>query len=237
MDAGWSYNKFGQLRQLEGTVDAQHKNPPYTLCVIASFKNNMYRLKEWINHHLWQGVEHFYLVDEGSLDDYWTEIEGYIKKRIVTIDMIAETTESADKRDIAYKRYKEKSEWFAILDTNTFLFTTTIEHDTLRDKINKVEKDVAALYFHGRSFSANESSPCIRKTATWRSLRPMDVPQGIVRTSLTISLRQNNHEHKPGRVLYIDDILANVYLRKSPEEVQDRLLSDYLKKQNPNRCW
>lgn len=243
MDAGWSYNKFGQLRklhQLEGFVDDKSAKI-YTLCVIASFKNNMYRLKEWINHHLWQGVEHFYLIDEGSVDDYWTEIQSFVTKGIVTIDVVSETNEPYDARDYAFKRYKDVSEWFAVIDTNTFLFTTMIERYNLRDFINKVEEDVAGIYVHGRLFSneniANDSSPCIRKTSTWRSVRPMDIPQGIVRASLTFSLRQNMHEHKHGKISVVDEILSNVYVKKSQEEVQDRFLSEYLEKKNPNQCW
>lgn len=27
-------------------------------------------IHEWLQHHLWQGVDHFYLLDNGSTDDY-----------------------------------------------------------------------------------------------------------------------------------------------------------------------
>jgi hypothetical protein len=255
----WAFNKFGHLlhnieqfsgdprqptAQLtpkptakSGKLKTGSDKPLYTLCVIASFKNNMYRLKEWIQHHLWQGVEHFYLIDEGSVDDYWTEIESYIRKKLVTIDMVGEVKHPRDKRDVAFKRYKNKSTWFAIIDTNTFLYSTPVNKLTLRDTVQKLEPDVAALYMHGRVFSANDSSPCVRKSATWRSLKPLDVPQGIVRSSLTTSLRENVHEHKPGRSVYNADIRANVYAKKVPEEVKDSYLADALEKINPKRCW
>ncbi len=250
----WAYNKFGHLLQnvehfKTEPPDLQVKNtvtsgkiknitkPMYTLCVIASFKNNMYRLKEWIEHHIWQGVEHFYLIDEGSVDDYWTEIESYIKKKIVTIDMIGEVTKPKDKRDVAFKRYKDKSAWFAVIDTNTFMYPTPTDKFVLRDTLQNLEPDVAGVYVHGRIFSANESSPCVRKSATWRSIKQADVPQGIVRSTLTTSLKENVHEHKPGRLLYSNNIIANIYIRQAPEEVEDKYLADALKKRNPNRCW
>lgn len=242
----WAYNKFGHLEHFTAAAEKKvsgkfHKKdetkPMYTLCVIASFKNNMYRLKEWLQHHLWQGVEHFYLIDEGSVDDYWTEIEGYIKNKIVTIDMIGEVTKPKDKRDVAFQRYKNKSTWFAVIDTNTFLYSTPIETFTVRDTVEKLEADVAAVYVHGRIFSANDSSPCVRKSAVWRSLKPADVPQGIIRSGLTSTLRDNVHEHKPGRLLYTGNIIANIYTRKTVEEVKDSYLADALEKRNPKRCW
>jgi len=240
----WAYNKFGHLEhfsngKVSGKVSGKkdETKPFYNLCVIASFKNNMYRLKEWLQHHIWQGVEHFYLIDDGSVDDYWTEMEAYIKKRIVTIDMIGEATKPKDKRDIAFQRYKHTSTWFAVIDTNTFLYSMPTDKLTIRETIQKLEPDVAAVYVHGRVFQANDSSPCVRKSAIWRSLRPTDVPQGIVRSSMTFSLRDNVHEHKPGRVLYNENIIANVYTRAASEDVKDTYLSDALEKRNPKKCW
>ena len=197
----------------------------------------MYRLKEWIQHHIWQGVEHFYLIDEGSVDDYWTEIEAYIRKKIVTIDMIGEVSAPKDKRDVAFRRYKDQSTWFAIIDTNTFLYSTPIDKFVVRDTLQKLEDDVAAVYMHARAFSAHDSSPCVRKSSIWRSLKPSDVPHGIVRSNLTTSIRENVHEHKPGRLLYTADIIANVYIRQAPEEVKDSYLADALEKRNPKSCW
>lgn len=43
---------------------------PYFLTCLAIFKNEAMNLKEWLDHHLWQGVEHFYLINNGSEDDY-----------------------------------------------------------------------------------------------------------------------------------------------------------------------
>ena len=40
------------------------------LVVIAIFKNEADVIHEWLQHHIWQGVDHFYLLDNGSTDDY-----------------------------------------------------------------------------------------------------------------------------------------------------------------------
>ena len=40
----------------------------HTSC-LSIFKNETMNLKLWIEHYLWQGIEHFYLIDNGSDDN------------------------------------------------------------------------------------------------------------------------------------------------------------------------
>ena len=49
----------------------------YNLVVAAVFKNEAPILKEWILHYLKWGVEHFYLVNDGSTDNYLEIIKDY----------------------------------------------------------------------------------------------------------------------------------------------------------------
>ena len=42
----------------------------YLLSICAIFKNEGHYLKEWIEFHKLQGVEHFFLYNNNSTDDY-----------------------------------------------------------------------------------------------------------------------------------------------------------------------
>ena len=42
----------------------------YNLSLIAIFKNESHILKEWIEHYINEGVDKFYLIDNGSTDNY-----------------------------------------------------------------------------------------------------------------------------------------------------------------------
>ncbi|MBR7025230.1 MAG: glycosyltransferase family 2 protein, partial [Selenomonadaceae bacterium] len=42
----------------------------YDLAVVAIFKNEGHYLKEWLDYHLFAGVEHFYLYNNNSTDNY-----------------------------------------------------------------------------------------------------------------------------------------------------------------------
>ena len=56
----------------------------YYLSVLSIFKNETMNLKIWIEHYLWQGVEHFYLIDNGSTDNPLSILQEYIDKNIIT---------------------------------------------------------------------------------------------------------------------------------------------------------
>ena len=52
----------------------------YTFTIISMFKNESLILEEWVKYYIDQGVEHFYLIDNGSNDDYETKINKYMDK-------------------------------------------------------------------------------------------------------------------------------------------------------------
>ena len=56
----------------------------YYLSVLCIFKNETMNLKTWINHYLWQGVDHFYMIDNGSDDNPLEILQDYINKGIIT---------------------------------------------------------------------------------------------------------------------------------------------------------
>ena len=50
----------------------------YSLSVGAIFKNESHSLREWIEHYLYHGVEHFYLVNDNSDDNFMDILKYYI---------------------------------------------------------------------------------------------------------------------------------------------------------------
>ena len=56
-----------------------NNNLMFKLSVGAMFKNESLIIKEWLDHYIYNGVEHFYLVDDNSDDNYLSIIQ-YIFK-------------------------------------------------------------------------------------------------------------------------------------------------------------
>jgi hypothetical protein len=57
----------------------------YRLAVGAMFKNEAHVMKEWIEHYLYHGVEHFYMIDDGSTDASIDLLQPYIERGLITL--------------------------------------------------------------------------------------------------------------------------------------------------------
>ena len=57
----------------------------YGLVVVSMFKNESMILKEWLDHNIDIGVEHFYLIDNGSTDDYLRVLRPYMRKGYISL--------------------------------------------------------------------------------------------------------------------------------------------------------
>lgn len=113
--------------------DHHHK---YYLSVLAIFKNERLNLKTWIDHYVWQGVDHIYLIDNDS-DDHPLEIlQEYIDKGVVSYYLRKEPRVQVKHYvDIfEHEKLKEETYWLCICDLDEFFFgTTTTLKNTLRD--------------------------------------------------------------------------------------------------------
>ena len=56
--------------------------------MVGIFKNEADILPEWLEHHLWQGVEHFFLIDNNSTDDWQGAVAPFAKHVSVRSDPI-----------------------------------------------------------------------------------------------------------------------------------------------------
>jgi len=97
-----------------------HKN--FYLSVMAIFKNETMNLKVWLDHYLWQGVEHFYLIDNGSTDTPLEILQSYIDNGLVTYFYRPEKYCQVEHYRNVYdaENIREKTEWLCICDLDEF---------------------------------------------------------------------------------------------------------------------
>lgn len=93
-----------------------------SICCI--FKDEAPFLKEWIEYHRIIGVDHFYLYNNFSTDNYKEILSPYIEKNIVTlIDWPFSGSDNA--LDKAYTHclteYKDETHWLALIDLDEFI--------------------------------------------------------------------------------------------------------------------
>ena len=110
--------------------DVVFSNPNQSqfLSVCAIFKNEAPYLREWIEYHRLQGVEKFYLYNNGSSDNFLEILGPYIEKNVVHLtnwptpkNAKNHTATQTNAYNNAIKNFKNSSEWIAFIDIDEFI--------------------------------------------------------------------------------------------------------------------
>ena len=120
------------------------------LSICAIFKNEAPYLKEWIEFHKLAGVEHFYLYNNNSFDDYLKVLDPYIKKGEITlIDWPAPPPCQVSAYADCLNKRKKETRWLAFIDIDEFLFATEKDNlvSVLQEYKNYPGVCVTSLYF------------------------------------------------------------------------------------------
>lgn len=162
--------------QLEGKSKDHYK---YNLALCGIFQDEAPYLAEWIEFHRLVGVEHFYLFNNYSTDNYKEVLAPYIKRGIVelhdwpypngTIREWRSTQIASYNRGI--KLAKHKAKWLIFIDTDEFLFPTT--GSSILNELKSFEKyggvSVNWLMFGSSGINKIPSSMLQTEALTWRA--------------------------------------------------------------------
>ncbi len=102
--------------------------PIYTFAVGATFKNESHGIREWIQHYLYMGVEHFYLINDGSTDNTVEKIHDFIDAGIVEIFEGTAPSYIGRQRDmynthILPRVQAREMDWLLICDLDEYVWT------------------------------------------------------------------------------------------------------------------
>ena len=98
----------------------------YKLSVGGVFKNEAHSIKEWIDHYLFHGADHFYLINDGSTDNFLEIIQPYIDKEIITLYNDTWSRYLGRQRDM-YNRYIlphiKETKWLLMIDLDEYIWS------------------------------------------------------------------------------------------------------------------
>ena len=136
---------------IERTWGALLCKPLYKLVVVAIFKNEAVAIKEWLHHYIRQGVEHFYMIDNGSTDNWESQVDGYP----VTIYSDKEKHKQSNHYNNYYlEEIKRNSEWVMIVDLDEFMYARN-EFDTIPEYLDNVDDNVGQIRIRWKMFGSN----------------------------------------------------------------------------------
>lgn len=102
-----------------GKKDTRNLKHRISLCLI--FKNEAPFLKEWIDYHRTIGVDHFYLYNNNSTDDYKLVLKPYIDNSIVTLIDYPGNHVQMKAYKHCFENFSTETNWIGFFDTDEFI--------------------------------------------------------------------------------------------------------------------
>ncbi|MBR6886925.1 MAG: glycosyltransferase family 92 protein [Selenomonadaceae bacterium] len=128
----------------------------YDLAIVAIFKDEGRYLKEWLDYHLLAGVEHFYLYNNESSDDYKKILVPYVEENLVTlIDFPGKAMQMSAYND-AIKKFRFECRYMAFIDLDEFIYPKSNRSivEVVDEILSKVHGAVG-LVVHWQCFGTN----------------------------------------------------------------------------------
>lgn len=184
----------------------------YYLTVCAVVKDEALYLEEWIEFHLLQGVEHFFLYENCSNDNTVKILKNYERAGLVTW----KTLDANPCQFVAYKDalgvHGNKTKWMAFLDCDEFLFHS---QGLLSDKLKGYEQfpGVAARWIlFGSNGEEEYREELVINRFTTRAARPDKHVKTILQPARTKSVGKNPH------CFYLDAPCVDENRKRLPKE-------------------
>lgn len=140
------------------TIPAANK---YYFSIAAMFKNEAGAMKEWLDHHIAHGVDHFYLVNDARPDDKDDGVDKilapYIEKGIVSMHK-TEKYDTPFRQAALYKKLilnivaHNESHWISIIDLDEFMYSPV--NVNIQDVLREHE-DLAMIGVNWAWFGSN----------------------------------------------------------------------------------
>jgi hypothetical protein len=195
-----------------------------TLCIVAIFKNEGLNMKEFLDHYEWQGVDHVYLIDNGSTDNGRDVLRPYERRGFATVVEKLEKFKHVDHiNDLMREQdLKNRYEWIMTVDLDEFWYCKD-RSMTIKNVLRTLDDTVSCVYTHWTVFGSNglvKHPASLRHALVYGHART-DAFEGkcIVRARRVARLHVHYHELVPGSIVMVDNLrfALNHYMTQSRE--------------------
>lgn len=187
----------------------------YSLAIVCIAKNEGAYIKEWIEYHLLQGIEQFYIYDNESPDDMKHVLAPYIKSGIVTYHLIEGKGKQLDAYNDAINRYKNEVKYLCFIDVDEFLVQEKAEKSIV-EIINIIMKKnyrsggIAVNWrMYGSSGYAKKQKGSVLETFLYRGSNEAKGNECIKTIANPRYIKKYEHVHFPTYVTGFNNIDEN----------------------------
>lgn len=121
----------------------------HKLSIGAIFYNEAPYLKEWLDHYINRNVDHFYLINDNSDDNFKEVLDPYIQKGYITLfNVTEEFGYEYGRQEKIYNHFffplKEHTDWFLICDIDEYVWSP--KDINFKNLLDLMEKEKVFYY-------------------------------------------------------------------------------------------
>lgn len=125
----------------------------YNVAICAIFKNEAAYLKEWIEFNHIVGVEHFYLYNNNSEDDYQSVLRPFIDAGLVTLIQWPHNQKQMECYMDCIDQYAFETKWLGFIDIDEFIVPKST--DSVYEFLKPFEKKAGAVNIYWKIFGTS----------------------------------------------------------------------------------
>ena len=128
----------------------------YDLALVSIMKNAAPYIKEWVNYYLLAGVDHFFIYDNDSEDNFKEVLQPYVDSGLVTYIFYPGKHKMLEAYTDAINEFKFYCRYMACIDDDEFILPkskATISE--VADEVLESNPNAAALSMHWQFYGSN----------------------------------------------------------------------------------
>lgn len=126
------------------------KTKKYKVSICAIFKNEAKYLREWIEFHLLVGVDHFYLYNNFSDDNYLDVLAPYIESGLVSLfDWSIPQGQMKAYKD-CLERYRDESLWIGMIDIDEFV--VPVKFNSIYEFLSQYDHKYGSILIYWKNY-------------------------------------------------------------------------------------
>lgn len=125
----------------------------YNVSICAVFKNEAMYLREWIEFNHLVGVEHFYLYNNNSDDDYVSVLKPYVKNGMVTLLDWPYNQKQMECYEACIEKFSGETKWLGFIDVDEFIVPKST--DSIYEFLQLFEKKAGSVNIYWKLFGTS----------------------------------------------------------------------------------
>ena len=129
------------------------KEKKYKVSICAIFKNEASYLKEWIEFNHLVGIDHFYLYNNNSEDDFESVLKPYIESDLVTLIEWPHNQKQMECYMNCIEKYSSETKWLGFIDIDEFVVPKSTNN--VYDFLKLFEKNRGSVNIYWKLFGTS----------------------------------------------------------------------------------